>query len=226
MTERKKIKKIKEKLDFSREYLLEEAVDFIKKNKAANFDESIEVHLNLAIDLKKTEQMVKGSVTLPYSGFSQKKIAVFVEPEKEKEAKESGADVVGGKNLIDEIKKSGKADFDIAVATPGIMKELVILAKTLGPKGLMPSPKNGTITDDIKKTVAELKKGKISFKNDEGGNIHQIVGKISWEDEKIVANLKSFLEAVRRSKPAKVKSGFIKNIVLCSSMGPGIKIKM
>lgn len=224
MTHGKKYQKIKEKLGHKREYTLEEAINFIKENKTRSFDESLEIHLKLGINIKKTEQTVKGNITFPHGGFIQKKIAIFAEPEKLKEAKEAGADLVGGKELIDKIKETGKTNFDVTIATPGIMKDLVVLAKILGPKGLMPSPKAGTITSNIKEAVAELKRGKISFKNDDGGNLHQIVGKLSWEKEKIIANIKSFVEAVKKAKPAKFKGNFIKSITLCSTMGPGIRI--
>jgi len=222
----KRYQEIKKIIDSKKEYTIEEAIEIIKKASGCAFDESIEVHLKLGIDPKKSEQAVKGSVILPYGDFYKKKIAAFVEPEKEKEAKEGGADIVGGKDLIEKIKAGEKIDFDIAVASVGIMNELLKIAKILGPKGLMPSPKTGTLTQNIKETIRELKKGKISFKNDEGGNIHQIIGKISWDKEKIIANFKSFIEAVRKAKPHKIKGIFIKNVTLCSTMGPGIKIKI
>ncbi|MFN3301639.1 MAG: 50S ribosomal protein L1 [Patescibacteria group bacterium] len=224
MARGKKYQEIKKKIE-KKEYSLEEAIDFIKKNKAAKFDESIEIHLNLRINPKKTEENIKGDVILPYGGFSQKKIAVFVEPEKEKEAKEAGADIIGGKELIEKIKETSNIDFDIAIATPKMMKELTSIAKILGPKGLMPSPKTGTLTENIKEAINEFKKGKIFFKNDEGGNLHLVVGKVSWEKEKIIANIKAFLEAVRKAKPSKVKGNFIKNFTICSTMGPALKIK-
>lgn len=226
MTRGKKYQQIKEKIDPQRKYTLDEALTLLQENKIRSFDESIEIHLKLGINVKKTEQTVKGNIILPYGGFSQKKIAVFVEPEKIKEAKEAGADLVGGKELIEQIRETGKTNFDVAIATPAIMKDLIVLAKILGPKGLMPSPHNGTITTDIHKAIMELRKGKISFKNDESGNLHQVVGKISWEKEKIIANIKTFLEAVRKSKPTKLKGNFIKSITLCSTMGPGIKVSV
>ena len=222
----KKYLKVKEKIDKQKLYTLEEAVDFIKNNRIAKFDESIEIHLNLGIDPKKAEHNIKGTVVLPYGGFSSKKIAAFVEPEKEKEAKEAGAEIVGGKELIEKIKETQKVDFDLVVATPKIIKDLTQIAKILGPKGLMPSVKTGTLTENIKEAILELKKGKISFKNDETGNIHQIVGKISWEKEKIIANIKNFIEAVKKAKPPKVKGDFIRKVFLCSTMGPSLQIKI
>lgn len=226
MTQSKNYQKIKEKLDLQKEYSLEEALSLIQENKTRKFDESIEVHFKLGINLKKTEQTVKGTVILPHAEFVKSKIVAFVEPEKEKEAKEAGADIIGGKELVETIKKTNKTDFSVAVATPVMMKELVSLAKILGPKGLMPSPKNGTITNNLKEIIGQLKKGKISFKNDDGGNVHQVVGKISWDKNKIINNIKHFSEAVRKAKPSKFKGIFIKKITLCSSMGPGIKVKV
>lgn len=225
MTQSKNYQKIKEKLDPQKEYSLEEAISLIKENKTRGFDESLEIHLKLGINLKKTEQKVKGSVVLPHAEFIKSRIVAFVEPEKEKEAKEAGADIVGGKELVDSIKASNKTDFDVAVATPAMMKEMVSLARILGPKGLMPSPKNGTITNNLKEAIGQLKKGKISFKNDDGGNIHQIVGKLSWDDQKVISNVKHFVEVVKKSKPSKFKGIFIKKITLCSTMGPGIKLR-
>jgi len=222
----KKYLKVKEKIDPQKIYTVEEAVDFIKNNRVAKFDESIEIHLNLGIDPKKPEQNIKGTLVFPYGGFSSKKIAAFVEPGREKEAKEAGADIVGGKELIEKIKETQKIDFDVAVATPAMMKELTQIAKILGPKGLMPSVKTGTLTENIKEAISELKKGKISFKNDETGNVHQVVGKLSWEKEKIIANIRSFIEALRKAKPPKVKGNFIKKAFLCSTMGPSIRIKI
>ncbi len=226
MSGSRRYQEIKKKLDLKKEYSLDEAIDFIKENKAAKFDESIEIHLNLGIDPKKAEQNIRGNVILPYGEFSSKKIVAFVEPEKEKEAKDAGADIVGGKELIERIKETKKIDFDIVVATPKMMKELTQIAKILGPKGLMPSPKTGTLTENIKGAILELKKGKISFKNDEGGNIHQVVGKVSWDKEKIIANIKTFLDALRKTRPPKIKGNFIKSMTICSTMGPGIKFKI
>jgi len=226
MVRGKKYQEIKKKIGPQKEYSLEEAIDLIKENRIAKFDESIEIHLKLGIDPNKTEQQVKGTVTLPYGGIKKKKIVCFVGPEKEKEAKEAGADLVGGKELIEKIKQTKKIDFDLAIASPEIMKELTPIAKILGPKGLMPSPKTGTLTENIKEAIKEIKKGKTSFKNDEGGNLHQVIGKVSWQKEKIIANFKIFLEAVRKAKPPKTKGLYIQKLVICSTMGPGIRIKL
>ncbi len=214
------------KIDKTKEYSLEEALDLIKKNPSAKFEESIEIHLRLGINPKKTEQQVKGTVILPHGLGKEKKIAAFVTPEKEEEAKKAGADIVGGTDLIEQIKKSGKCEFDLAVAEPALMKDLAQIARILGPKGLMPSPKNETVTTNIGQTIKELKKGKITFKNDDSGVLHQVVGKISWPLEKLKENIEAFIEAVRRARPAGIKGNYFRSITLCSTMGPGIKIKL
>lgn len=182
----------------------------------------MELHFLLGIDPKKSEQQVRGSITLPHSVAKKKKIAAFVTPEKEKEAKQAGADIIGGKDLIGKIKNSKKCKFDIAIAEPSLMKDLAQIAKILGPKGLMPSPKTETITTDIKKTINEILSGKLFFKNDSGAGIHVVIGKVSWKKDKIEENFNAIVEAVKRAKPAKVK---IKYIILASTMGPGIKIQ-
>jgi len=220
------IKFIMLKIDKTKEYSLEEALDLIKKNPSAKFEESIEIHLRLGINPKKTEQQVKGTVILPHGLGKEKKIAAFVTPEKEEEAKKAGADIVGGTDLIEQIKKSGKCEFDLAVAEPALMKDLAQIARILGPKGLMPSPKNETVTTNIGQTIKELKKGKITFKNDDSGVLHQVVGKISWPLEKLKENIEAFIEAVRRARPAGIKGNYFRSITLCSTMGPGIKIKL
>ncbi|MDA2936117.1 50S ribosomal protein L1 [Patescibacteria group bacterium AH-259-L05] len=222
----KRYQKIKSKLDKNRVYTLDEALDFISMHARAKFDESIETNFILGIDPKKSEQQVRGSTTLPHDIGKKKKIAAFVSPEKTKEAKDAGADVVGGQDLIEKIKKTKKCDFDIAIAEPTIMKDLAHIAKILGPRGLMPSPKTETITTDIKGTINELSKGKLFFKNDAGGGIHVVIGKVSWKEDKIKDNFNTIVEAVKKAKPPKIKDKFIKNIVLASTMGPGFKISL
>lgn len=222
----KRFDEISKLIDPNKVYALLDAIDLAKKTSTVKFDASLEVHMNLGIDSSKPDQVVRGTVVLPHGTGKTKKVAVFAEGDKAKEAKEAGADVVGGAELIKEIKESGKVSFDVAIATPDMMKDLAQVAKVLGPKGLMPSPKNETITTNVKKTVDELKKGKVPFKNDETSNIHQMVGKISWDANKLEENIKSFVEAVRKAKPAASKGTFIKGIVLCSSMGPAIKVSI
>ena len=221
----KKYKTVLEKIDQNKAYGTEEAVKLIKENKIAKFDESIEVHLRLNIDPKKGEEQVRGAVVLPHGTGKTKKIAVITST-KAKEAKVAGADIIEGEEMVEKISSGKMESFDILVATPEMMPKLARVAKILGPRGLMPSPKTETVTDKIKETVEMLKKGKINFKNDNTGNIHQVIGKVSFEEEKIAENLKSFLEAVQKAKPQAVKGKFIASISICSTMGPGIKISI
>lgn len=216
-----------EKIDRAKVYSLEEAVKTVKENKIAKFDESVEVHIKTNIDAKKGDQQVRGTVNLPHGTGKTKKVAVITSTAA-KDAKEAGADIVAGEELIEKIKNgkafSGKDAFDILVATPEMMPKLAPVAKILGPKGLMPNPKTDTVTTKIKETVAALKKGKAAFKNDDSGNIHQLVGKISFEENKLVENIKSFIDAVEKSKPSGLKGKLISNISVCSTMGVGLKV--
>ncbi|MFA6047988.1 MAG: 50S ribosomal protein L1 [Parcubacteria group bacterium] len=225
----KKYRAAYEKLDREKVYSLDEAVKFMKENKIAKFDESVEVHIRTNVDTKKGDQQVRGTVNLPHGTGKNKKIAVITSTAA-KEAKEAGADIVGGEEMIEKIKSgkmlAGKETFDILVATPEMMPKLAQVAKILGPKGLMPNPKTDTVTTKVKETVAALKKGKAAFKNDDSGNIHQIVGKVSFDDQKLVDNIRTFVEAVEKSKPSGLKGRLISNITACSTMGVGLKISV
>ena len=212
------------KIDTTKSYSIEEAVKLAKEIATTKFDASVELHFRLGIDPKKGEQQVRGTIVLPHGTGKSKKIAVFADGDKVKEAKDAGADIVGGQELIDEIKKTGKVDFEVAVATPDMMKNLAAVAKVLGPRGLMPSPKNETITMNVKKVIEELKKGKIAFKNDDTANLHQVIGKASFDEAKLIENCKTFIEAINKAKPEATKGTFIKSLTLATSMGPGIKI--
>lgn len=211
--------------DKTKKYSLEEAVKLARETSKVKFNASVELHANLGIDPKKGEQQVRGVAILPHGTGKTLRIAVFTSAKNEKEAKESGADIVGGEELIAEIKQKGKIEFDVAVATPDIMPKMAPLAKTLGPKGLMPSPKNETITTKIKETVEGLKKGKVVFKNDDTANIHIAVGKLSFTDEQLKENIEALLAVLKKSKPASSKGVFIKSLTLTTSMGPGIKLE-
>jgi len=213
-------------IDPKKLYSPEEAIDLVRKTSGVKFDASVEIHIKLGIDPKQGDQQIRGTVVLPHSLGQKKKIAVFAEGEKATEARKAGADLVGGKELIEEIKKTGKINFDVALATPEMMKNLAGIAKILGPKGLMPSPKNETVTNEITKAINELQKGKITFKNDDTGNIHQVIGKVSFDNQKLLENFNVFIEAVKKAKPATVKGIYLQNITLASTMGPGIKVKI
>lgn len=224
MAKSKRINKLSEQIDKEKNYTYEEAITLSKKLTSNKFDETVEVHLRLGIDPKKGDQQVRSTVVLPHSFGKAKTVAAFVPESKAKEAKEAGADVVYTEDNIPELQKSGKINFEIAVSVPEMMKNIAPLAKFLGPKGLMPSPKNETITQNLKKTIEELKKGKIAFKNDDSANIHQAIGKVSTDDKKLLENLEAFVQAVQKAKPETAKGTFLQSGTLCTTMGPGIKL--
>ncbi len=203
-----------------------EAIALVKQTGRTSFDGSVEVHVRLGIDASKSDQSVRGTVVLPAGTGKTKKIVAFVSEAKAKEAKAAGADVVGGEELIKEIKETGKIDFEVAVATPDMMAKLAPIAKTLGPKGLMPSPKNETITTNLAKTIAELKGGKVTFKNDDSANLHQIIGKVSFAPEKLLENFTALIAAVRKSRPASAKGTFLKSVTMNATMGPAVRIEI
>jgi large subunit ribosomal protein L1 len=220
----KRMKELAAKVDQSKVYSWDDAIKLAKETSGVKFDASIEVHAHLGIDPKKGEQQVRASATLPHGTGKTKKVAAFVSAEKEKEAKEAGADFVYGEEDIKRIKDTGKIEFDVAVTTPDMMAKLAAVAKVLGPKGLMPNPKTETVSPNIKKMVEELKKGKITFKNDDTSNIHQSIGKVSFSETQLKENLAAFLEVLKRAKPATAKGTYIQTLVLCSTMGPAIRI--
>jgi len=229
MSRGKQYKSVAEKLDIEKEYTPEEAIAFLKEHKMAKFDESVEVHVRLGINVKKSDEMVRATIVLPEGTGRSQRVAV-VTSTKEKEAGEAGADLVGGEELIKDIK-DGKVvpgtAFDVLLATPEMMPKLAPIAKILGPKGMMPSPKTETVTPKIKETVEMLKKGKkISFKNDDTGNLHQIIGKLSFTAEALLQNYQALREALNKVKPENMKGKLIKSITLCSTMGPSLKVKI
>lgn len=209
----------KEKLVYS----LTEAVKKVKETANAKFDETIDLAINLGIDPKKQDQAVRGTVSLPFGSGKKVRILVITRGEKEKEAKEAGADYVGFEEYINKIKENW-LDFDIVVATPDVMSEVGKLGKILGTKGLMPSPKTGTVTFEVAQTVKSLKAGRIQFKSDKTGNVHAIVGKASFESDKLEKNILAVVSELQKIKPASVKGQFLRTVTLSSTMGPGYKL--
>ena len=226
MQRSKRYKSLKEQVNSNKTYSIDEAIKMLMKNANSKFDESVEVHLRTGIDPKQADQQIRGTIVLPHGTGKEKRIAVFAEGEKLAEAEAAGADVFGGQELIDKIKQTKEVDFDVSVATPEMMKKMASVAKVLGPKGLMPSPKTDTVTTDIKGTVEQLKKGKLSFKNDTTGNLHQLVGKVSFGEEKLQENIEAFVQNIRDNKPTGAKGEFIKSVTVTSTMGVGIKVNL
>jgi large subunit ribosomal protein L1 len=219
----KKYRAVVEKVEKNKLYATEEAVTLVKETKTAKFDESVEVHIRLAVDPKKGDQQVRGAVVLPHGIGKTLRIAV-VTSTKATEAKEAGADFVGAEDLIEKIKLGKMEEVDVIVASPEMMPKLASVAKILGPRGLMPSPKTETVTDKIKEAVEMLKKGKLSFKNDNTGNVHQVIGKVSFDAKKLEENYTTFIDAIQKARPAGIKGKYVMSISICSTMGPGIKI--
>lgn len=208
-----------------REYELDEAVALIKKIAFAKFDETLEVSMRLGVNPKYADQMVRGTVVLPHGLGKSKKVAVITSAEKFKEAQDAGADEVGAEDLVDKISK-GYLDFDAVVATPDMMKFVGRLGKVLGPRGLMPNPKTGTVTTEVGKAINEIKAGKVEFRVDKGGVVHAPVGKLSFDVQKLIENASAFIDAVVKAKPPASKGKYIHSIFACSSMGPGIQISL
>jgi large subunit ribosomal protein L1 len=210
-------------LDLEKVYEPIDAIKVLKEKTFVKFDETLDISINLNIDASKTEQNIKGVTNLPNGTGKKVRVAVITSDDNVTEAKESGADLYGGQEFIDNIS-SNKIDFDILIATPDIMPKLGKVAKTLGPKGLMPNPKLGTVTKEIKDAVTSAKSGQVKFKNDKSGIVHAGIGKISFSDEKILENLKVFYSSINKSKPDSVKGSFIKKVTIASTMGVGLQI--
>ena len=222
----KRVKTNNELVGANKIYSFDEALELAKKTATTKFNGTIEVHIKTTIDPKKTDQQVRGTANLPHGTGKTKKIAAFVTEAKEKDAKDAGAAIIGGEELIKQIKETGKTDFDIAVSEPALMPKLAVIAKILGTRGLMPNPKTGTVSDNISGVIKEIAGGKINFKNDDSGNIHASIGKANFSSEQLAENLKAFYQALTSSKPSTVKGQFVKSMALNSTMGPGIKFKM
>jgi len=221
----KRFREIANLYEESKPYSVEEAIDILKKCPPVKFDQSLELSLKTGVDPRKSDQNIRGTVSLPNGTGKTMVIAVLTSGDKVKEATDAGADYVGNVDLIEKIK-AGWTDFDALVATPDMMREVGKLGKVLGPRGLMPTPKAGTVTTDITKAVSELKAGKIEFKLDKQAGIHAAVGKLSFPVEQLIENIQTYLDAIVRAKPASAKGQYLKSVVLSSTMGPGILIDL
>lgn len=219
----KTYKQAKEKVKVKPNYSLAEAVKLLKETSYAKFDEAVEISLNLGVDPKQADQIVRGTVVLPHGTGKKIKVLVFAKGEKEKEAREAGADYVGAEDMIEKIS-TGWTDFDACVATPDMMGTVGKLGKILGPRGLMPNPKAGTVTFEVAKAIRDLQAGKIEYRVDKQGNIGVAIGKKSFSEEQLVQNAQTFLDAILRAKPASAKGQYLKSVTLSSTMGPGIRL--
>jgi large subunit ribosomal protein L1 len=208
----------------TREYPLQEAIPLLQKIKYAKFDETVEIHMRLGVDPKHADQMVRGTVLMPNGLGKSKKVLVIASGDKLKEAEEAGADFVGGEDMVNKIQSESWTDFDAVVATPDMMRSVGKLGKILGPRGLMPNPKTGTVTQDVAKAVKEVKAGKVEFRVDKTGIIHAPVGKISFASDKLFENAASLITAVIKAKPAVAKGKYVKSATICSTMSPGVAI--
>ena len=210
--------------DRSAQYDVAEAIDLVKKNATAKFDETIELHLRTGCDGRHAEQQIRGAVVLPHGTGKTVKVLVFAKGTKVDEAQAAGADFVGGEELIPKIQNEGWLDFDVVVATPDMMGVVGRLGKVLGPKGLMPNPKSGTVTMDVEKAIQEVKAGKVEYRLDKSNIIHTPIGKASFGKEKLADNFNALLDAIIKAKPAAAKGQYLKNVTVASTMGPGVKV--
>ena len=225
---RKKGKKYVQALELvekGKVYTKEEAIELVKKTSTSKFDGTVEVAINLNLDTKKTDQQLRGALVLPNGTGKTKTVLVLTKnAEQTKAAKEAGADFVGEADLVEKIQNENWLDFDVIIATPEMMPLLGKLGKVLGPRGLMPNPKTGTVTTDVKKAIDDIKKGRVEYRTDSYGNVHAIIGKVSFDADKLVENLQAFVTVIVKSKPTTAKGQYIKNISVSSTMGPGIKV--
>ena len=219
----KKYRAAAELLEFGKFYTVDEAVDLAKKTATAKFDETVEMHVRLGVDPKYNDQQVRGAIVLPHGTGKSKRVLVFAKGEKVQEAEKAGADYVGAEDLAEKIK-GGWFDFDVAVASPDMMGVVGRLGKLLGPRGLMPNPKLGTVTPDLAKAIAEQKAGKIEYRTDKAGNVHCPIGKVSFDNDKLKENYQTLLDTLIKAKPAAAKGQYIRSITLSATMGPGVAV--
>jgi large subunit ribosomal protein L1 len=222
----KKGKKYQEQLkliDRAQSYAAGQAIDLVKQASSAKFDETVEVAVKLGVDVKKADQQLRGAVVLPHGTGKTQRVLVFAKGEKAKDAEQAGADYVGDEDLINKISQ-GWFEFDVVVATPDMMGQVGKLGRVLGPKGLMPNPKTGTVTFDVARAVNEIKAGKIEYRTDKAGNIHAPIGKVSFDNEKLAENLATIIDTLQKAKPAASKGTYMKNVSISSTMGPGVKV--
>ena len=212
------------KVDKSKLYTLDEAVKLVKETSVSKFDSSVEIAVRLNLDTRKSDQQLRGAIVLPSGTGKEKKVLVIAKGDNAKLAREAGADFVGDTDMLEKNEKENWLDFDVMIATPDMMPLLGKLGKVLGPKGLMPNPKTGTVTTDVKKAVNDVKKGRVEYKTDSYGNVHALVGKVSFTEDQLKENIKAFMNIIIKSKPSVVKGVYVKNISLSTTMGPGIKL--
>ena len=226
---KKKSKKYLQALELiekGKAYTKEEAVELVKKTSTSKFDGSVEVAIKLNLDTRKSDQQLRGAIVLPNGTGKTKRVLVLSKTDQANVAREAGADFVGDMDMIEKIEKENWLDFDVIISTPEMMPMLGKLGKVLGPRGLMPNPKTGTVTTDVKKAIDDIKKGRVEYRTDSYGNVHTIIGKVSFDSEKLVENLNAFVDVIVKSKPSTVKGQYLKNISVTSTMGPGIKIDL
>ena len=224
MKKGKKYLEVLSKVDRTKQYTLDEAVKLVKETSISKFDGSVEIAMRLNLDTRKSDQQLRGAIVLPNGTGKEKKVLVVAKGDFAKAAKEAGADYVGDADILAKIEKENWLDFDVMIATPDMMPLLGKLGKVLGPKGLMPNPKTGTVTTDVAKAISDVKKGRVEYRTDSYGNVHGIVGKVSFTEEQLSENIKAFIAVILKSKPSVVKGIYVKNVSLSTTMGPGIKL--